>query len=233
MTWMENTVVLACATIRDELDLIHWELACPYPIVWVTENRHDAPDRLRQILQRHLNELAGYERVLMSFGICGQATLGLQTRDFQLILPRIDDCISLLLGSSWYKAACQRGTPALFLTTGWLDSQWGIEHELARLDKKYGGTKAAKLQQQIYGEFSCLCLIDTGSYSLEVIQERSAAISSRLHLEQKTVQGDLGLLRKLLTGPWDHSFIQVGAHSELTAAKFQQDCSVINYKLMG
>ncbi len=95
------------------------------------------------IWQGHLDELPDFERVLMTFGICGQATLGLRTKDFELILPRIDDCISLMLGSSWRKAACQKEAPSLFLTAGWLDSRWGVERDMEHPDEKYGGTRAA------------------------------------------------------------------------------------------
>lgn len=221
MSWLENTVILACATIQDELDLVCRELACPYPIVWVTENRHDVPECLRQVIQGHLDTLTGFERVLMTFGVCGQATLGLRTKGFELILPRIDDCISLLLGSSRQKAVCQEEFPSLFLTSGWLNSRWGMEQELGRLDKKYGEAKAVRLQKQIYGKFSRLYLIDTGGYPIDAIRERCDVISERLHLEQRTVPGDLWLLRKLLTGPWDDMFIRVGEYSELTAKQLR------------
>ena len=193
-------------------------MECPYPVVWVTENRHGVPGCLRQVLQQYLDKTTEYTRVLMTFGICGQATLVLQTKEFKLVFPRVDDSTSLLLDSSARKAAYQRESPALFLTSGWLNSERGIERELEHLDKKYSKPRATRLQQQMYGEFRRLCLIDTGGYSLETILERRSTISKRLHLGNQISEGNLSLPKKLLTGPWGDDLVQIAEYSEVLAS---------------
>lgn len=45
-------------------------------------------------------EAAAFDRILLATGFCGDSFCGLETRHTELIIPRTDDCISLLLGSA-------------------------------------------------------------------------------------------------------------------------------------
>lgn len=48
--------------------------------------------------------------------------VGLHTGNFQLILPRVDDCLSLLMGSMEQRYAALQGGFGIFLTESWLSS---------------------------------------------------------------------------------------------------------------
>ena len=58
---------------------------------------------LRQVLQGLIDatEASGtaYDAILLLFGLCGNATVGLQARKTRLVLPRAHDCCTILLGS--------------------------------------------------------------------------------------------------------------------------------------
>jgi hypothetical protein len=63
---------------------------------------HDEPGKLRSSLQESIDSFDGsnYEAILLGYGLCGNSAIGLQARSFPLVIPRVHDCISLLLGSS-------------------------------------------------------------------------------------------------------------------------------------
>jgi hypothetical protein len=44
-------------------------------------------------------ENQGYQGIILVYGLCGQATTGLEARSIPLIIPRAHDCITLFLGS--------------------------------------------------------------------------------------------------------------------------------------
>lgn len=79
------------------------------PLHILTDNNHDVPNRLREAIQRELDGIQDADRVLMAFGTCGGAMVGLRTGNFQLILPRVDDCLSLLMGSMEQRYAALQG----------------------------------------------------------------------------------------------------------------------------
>ena len=54
-----KTVILACNTIRDELEKAAMETNCPYEFVWVESGLHLVPDSLRRRLQEELDKIGG------------------------------------------------------------------------------------------------------------------------------------------------------------------------------
>ena len=117
-----KTVILCCASLEKEvrLSMAHKEIS--YTLHILTDNNHDVPNRLREAIQRELDGIQDADRVLMAFGTCGGAMVGLRTGSFQLILPRVDDCLSLLMGSMEQRYAALQGGFGIFLTESWLSS---------------------------------------------------------------------------------------------------------------
>lgn len=64
---------------------------------------HSRPESLRQLLQSRIEatEAAGkkYDAILLLFGLCGNASVGLQARSTPIVMPRAHDCCTILLGS--------------------------------------------------------------------------------------------------------------------------------------
>lgn len=64
---------------------------------------HSRSGRLRELIQARIDaaEASGknYEAILLLFGLCGNATVGIQARKTQLVMPRAHDCCTILLGS--------------------------------------------------------------------------------------------------------------------------------------
>ena len=67
----------------------------------VKRSLHDEPNRMRSKLQKKIDLMDNYDydAVLLGYGLCGNGTVGLQARSLPLIIPRVHDCITLLLGN--------------------------------------------------------------------------------------------------------------------------------------
>ena len=74
-------------------------VGCDYPVLWLESGLHNWPDKLQNRIQELLDQCQSYDTVLLAMSFCGNSVAGLETRDFQLVIPRSDDCITLLLGS--------------------------------------------------------------------------------------------------------------------------------------
>jgi hypothetical protein len=60
---------------------------------------HAEPTDLRSRLQSAIDATpAGYDAIVLGYGLCGGATAGLVARDIPVVLPRAHDCITLFLG---------------------------------------------------------------------------------------------------------------------------------------
>ena len=203
-----NTVVLACETIRDELEFAVKLTGSDYEIIWVESGLHNNPDKLRTYIQSRLDSISDRSRVLMAFGSCGNSVVGLKTGNFELIIPRVDDCISLLIGSVKTRMDIGNKGGTYFLTPGWLRGERNLWAEYCYAVEKYGERKADRIMKSMLEHYSYLGLLDTKCYNIAEIMPEIEKIAEKLKLTQVIIPASVDYLCDLLTacrplGSWD------------------------------
>jgi hypothetical protein len=203
--------VVACEMIRDEMEKAMRELGGGFEVSWIDSALHNTPDLLRARLQEKLDTLEGGP-VLLAFGKCGGAAVGLRTGAYKLVMPRVDDCISLLLGSPARRVEMKGRM--YFLTAGWLRGDRNIYAEYHYAMKKYGAEQTKQIFAELFGNYQFISVLDTGSFDMEAATEQTVKIAKAFSLGHCVVEGTIQYLRDLLAGNWDEErFITVPPHS--------------------
>ena len=199
-----KTIIVACKTLEDELNEAMGYTGAAYPVTWLESGLHNTP----KILKARLAEiLASIEagRVLLAMGFCGNSIEGIKAGNYELIIPRVDDCISLLIGSARKRVEVSNEFAAYFLTEGWMRGErnlW-VEHQYAVA--KYGEEIAGSIAESLYGHYRTLGLLDTGAGDLGALLNETKIIAETLKLEQRVIPATTVYLRQLLSGPWPES----------------------------
>ena len=214
-----ETVLIGCRTLERELREASRRTGVCCPCVWVESGLHNVPARLTDRLARELERLpAGVGRVLLGFGYCGGAAAGLTTGPYELILPRADDCITLMLGSYRRRLEMMREEGAYFLTQGWLDGERNIWEEFLYARRRYGEKQARRIFASMLSHYSRLAVVDTGVSDMEQLGQTTEMIARELGLRHQAVPGTLSLFERLLTGPWDDAhFLTAPPFTSITA----------------
>ncbi len=225
-----SVALICCRMLENELKKI-----CEYenmdaPIIWVDAGLHNTPDKLHNELQALLDsQPKDIKRVVLLYSLCGQAVLGLKTRDFDLIMPRTDDCIALLLNGNSNKI---KNNGTFFLTDRWLDDEKSLMNEYKYALEKYGPNRCEKIFKRQFAHYNVLGLLDTGSYDVNSLMEKTAPIANTLELTQKIIHTDCDMLRQLirlaksdtqsLPDYLNDDYIFVGNNSEITREMFSR-----------
>lgn len=199
-----NNMIIACQTLQDELNKVMLETECQYPITWVDSEYHIDPDKLRNKLQEEIDQVTQIENIFLVYGSCGNGLVGLQASTANLIIPRTDDCISMVLSQRGQEF--QRHKQTYFFTKGWMDGSKSLIKEYSHTLERYGPKRAKRIFDQMLKHYRHLMLIDTGAYILEDIQEQVTELAQNLDLELVVAKGELWWLRQLLEGPYDENF---------------------------
>jgi hypothetical protein len=209
----KKTLVIACNMIHDEVVFALAESGRDYPVEWIEEGLHSSIKKLHAAVQEAFDraETDGYERVLLAFGTCGNMTEDLETHSFDLILPKTDDCVSLMLYP--YRPAKQTGV--YYLTRGWLHSGKNAWNDREQLLQRYGEKKAERIMATLLGSYHSMTVVDTGAYPVDEIWAESLEIADKLNLVHGTEPGSVDWIRQLLEGPWDEKFLRFGAHEKV------------------
>ena len=87
----------------------------------------------------------GERTILLGYGRCSNGLAGLRAGRHRLVLPAVDDCISLLLGSRapyLEQFTAQPGT--YYYTRGWIEYIDDPYHEYLEMIPKYGRRRRAR-----------------------------------------------------------------------------------------
>jgi hypothetical protein len=184
---------------------------------------HINPSRLRSALQETIDASAkSFDTILLGYGLCSQAVVGLHANDCTLIVPKVDDCIGIFMGSDQaYKTQYRSEPGTYYLTKGWIEVGDSPFSEYDRIVEKYGEERARRLMSRMFNNYTRLALINTGQYDLERYREYCRYSAERFGLRFEEIPGSNALIKKLLHGPWDDEFVVAQPGETITYLDFK------------
>jgi len=201
--------ILACATVIEEMMPL-----IPSGMEYQTLDfgLHTNPETLKDTLQAAIDSIAGnIDTIILGYGLCSQAVVGLKSEKCRLVIPKVDDCIAIFLGSdAEYRKQHQIVPGTYYLTKGWIESASSPFDEYEGMVNKYGEVRARRLMGKILKNYKRLAFINTGkSADLAKYHDHSKMIADKFELQYEELQGSDYLIKKMLYGPWDDNFITV------------------------
>ncbi|MBE5996292.1 MAG: DUF1638 domain-containing protein [Lachnospiraceae bacterium] len=200
-----NTYIIACETLKEELEKAIAETQCTYPVLFIESGLHDVPKKLKKVLQDTIDEAEsrGAERLLFVMGFCGNATQGIRPGKSTLIIPRVDDCITLLLGSQKRRKQLQESGGTYFMTKGWVDGERNILSMRQYMMERYGEDAGEEIFNMMFGNYSRIGLLDTGAYDMEPVTEQVKQAAEAIGFRWEIFRASVDYIKETLTGPWE------------------------------
>lgn len=203
---LERCKLIACAAVVEEM-LPFMPSCMSYEVL--DFGLHTNPKSLKGALQNAINSSApDIETVLLGYGLCSQAVVGLRSGSRTLIIPRVDDCVAIFLGSAAQYQKQHSSVPGTYyLTRGWIEFGDTPFSEYDILVERYGEPVAQRIINQILKNYTRLAFIKTGNNELEHYRERARSMAERFNLRYEEIQGSDAVIKKMLFGPWNDEFI--------------------------
>ncbi len=197
-----KTKIIACAVMQEELLAIVPEHAVAFE--FITMGLHLHPQRLHAELKRLLQNVTGYDRVILGFGLCGGASNGLQAGTVPLSIPRVHDCIPTFLGANErFHQLRTANLGTFYLSGGWLEGEHSLLTDYERVAKKHGSQKALQAFRTIFDSYNRILYIRTGHPRERETVTKSRELAKLLQLKFEAIDGSPDLFKKIVNGPWD------------------------------
>jgi len=211
--------VIACATVIEEL-LPFLPADVPYEVL--DFGLHLKPQELKRVLQEKIDEASQTaEVILLGYGLCSLAVVGLRATTATIVTSRSDDCIAIFLGScDAYKQQTSKEPGTYYLTKGWIEVGDSPFSEHDKLVAKYGEAKAMRMMKLTLKNYTRLAFINTGDYNLETYRDYARQASAKFDLRYEEIDGSPALVQKLIAGPWDDEFVVVSPGETITYEMF-------------
>ncbi len=189
--------------------------------VFLPKELHDVgAESMSSRIQRCIDdvEVDRYDAILLGYGLCNNGVEGLKA-NIPLVIPRVHDCIGLLMGScEAYLEYFQCNPGTFFKSPGWVErdidpnshsqsitSKLGMDYDIDKLTQLYGEENADFLKETLgdwLTNYQKITYIDTGTGNAEKLigLSKERAVSQKLDFE--VVKGSLSLIDKLFSGQW-------------------------------
>ncbi len=193
--------------------------------VFLEVGQHVNADKLRAAIQEEIDRTEEsakpYEAVVLLYGLCGNAGVGLKARSRPLVLPRAHDCCTVLLGSRARFREHFGETPSReFSSVGYMergdyflrveDGETKLHYgdSYAEMVREFGPEDAKYIWETMHpeplrGEPYAAAFIDLPETAHLGYVDKFAQRAAAADLAWERLEGSMELIRRLLDGEWN------------------------------
>lgn len=198
-TETQPVVMLGCRMLEPLLTPL---LDPAIPTSFLDYGLHARPTEMQPALQERLDALPEPATVIIGYGLCGNGVVGLSAGRHTLVLPKVHDCVAMVMGSHQAYLDDFRSNPGTYyLTRGWLDIGEDPLHEYKRIVKRRGREFAERVIGSLYGGYRRICLLAFSSEEIDEIRPRAAPIvqfcQERWGVSYDEIIGDPSFIERL------------------------------------
>ena len=199
-----KTRIFACQTIKEELLTVVERLPevqrAALEVEFLPYGLHRTPKILGDELRQRLDMSRGASTIILGYGLCSNGVVNLSpARGQRLVMPRVHDCISILLGSrAAYDEEFKAQPGTVYLSRGWIESKGDPYSEFLDYTSRHGEETARWVIGEEYKNYTRVCFIDTGLPRIEEFRAYSKRVAEFLGLRHEERKGSQRLLEKLL-----------------------------------
>ena len=190
---------------------------------------HRVPAQMTRTLQDAIDQIESPSLVVLGYGLCGHGLNRIKAGRHQLLIPKVDDCIALLLGS---RRAYMREFNAVpgtyYLSKGWLESGSHPLKEYQEYVTKYGDEEAAWIMDQQYRNYERLAFIAHHRSDLDKYRPQALEVArycGQWNMRYEEILGSDRYIRRMIEiiedlNRFDEEFILVPPGGEIRPELF-------------
>lgn len=222
--------VIACRVMIDEMRSF---LPADVETEVFDISQHIRPKRLKEQLQAAIDRVdQDCDVILLGYGLCSNAVVGLRAQRARMVIPKMHDCIGVFLGSHRAYLEESAREPAFFLTHGYIHGYQsdgsGPMDEFDRVARRYGKERAEKIVGEMMRPYKRLVYIKTGDADEEGDRQYSQEMAARFNMRYEERLGTSELLRRMVEQNWDGEFVVVDPGQEVKLEQFLSEVTTMS-----
>ena len=213
-------LVIACSIMKEELLKFQGK---GISFIFLEQSLHRTPQKMAPAIQEEINkaENGDGDFIILSYGLCSNGIVGVKTTRHPLVIPRVHDCISLLLGSSEkYLEEHNKEPGTYYLTRGWIEEGKSPLGIFAEYCQRYKKEVAEWVIREELKNYTRIAMVDSGVGLSEEHRVHARENARFLNLKYEELQGSLDFFTHMFRGGWGQDFILLQPGQEVKQEMF-------------
>lgn len=178
--------VIACSIFKPYIEELELNLN-HYKITYLPIRQHNQPQKLSQLIQQEIDQTSKVDKIIVLYGLCGGALLNIHANEIPVIVIKVHDCMSILLGSKARYNDLTKDNASISWSCYSLKQENYTNDEIAKWEMLYDEETVEYLKSMLIPQKPLYI-----SFGL-------AKEKKYLENEEKILRGDLSFLEKILT----------------------------------
>ncbi len=224
---MRHFKILACKIFQRELAEVIPLCPNALDITFMQQELHSCPNKLREALQKeidliesgddlHTNKRCAEQAdaILLGYGLCSNALVGIRSKRLPLVIPRAHDCVTHFMGSKeQYAEYFEKVKGTFFYTQGWLDlgleiGQADIERKRSEYMERFDGDEETveyllEIDREMLKNYRHITYITWPGMPNESGVARAKELAAEAGLELLQYEGSNRLMADFVNGNWN------------------------------
>ena len=206
----DKTIILACSSLTEYVEAAQERVGTRMQVRYLDRIYHRDPAEMQEHIKTELERMPeGIDTVLVCMGFCGGSWHNVQSR-CRLVIPRVDDCVSLLLQTKDEPVSNLKKPGHLYVRAKDPSTE-SFKAIFERMAKAYhvDDETAEQKHKEWMALYNTVSVMDTGINQCR--RDEYAAIVKQdadwLGARMEYVEAGMHLLEKLFSGKWDNQFL--------------------------
>lgn len=234
---MKYYKLIGCKILEREISSLTFNCKNVIDITLIRQKFHDRPEKIREVVQNEIDQvdqnrhrysndtqINDFDAILLGYGLCSNAVIGLCSEKYPLVIPRAHDCITLFMGSKeayaqYYKE--HKGT--FYYTPGFVElggmseeDKWRRRYQMYLARYKGNEEKARcviEIEKSFTDNYQGLSYIKWNSLEFPEYEEELKQRAEKKGWKYEEIPGNNTLLKKMVDGEWEErDFLIVPPH---------------------
>lgn len=221
-------VIIACQVFQDMLHIFLPKEKAE-EVIYKDYGLHRVPKKISQVLQETIDGIDEPSLIALGYGLCGNGLTGLRAGKHTLLIPCVDDCIAMLLGSHGaYLREFETNPGTYYLSKGWLESGSHPLKEYREIIEKYGEENADWIMDQQYQNYNRIALVAHNEEDLDEYRGKAQEVArfcQRWNMRYEEILGSDNYVKRLVNvalnpNGVNEDFVLVPPGGEVKAEQF-------------
>lgn len=217
--------LLACKALYRECSLLSSQSRNFIDATYLQQGLHDTPNLLHQALQSEIDRIdegndlysckprlnKDFDAIILGYGLCSNALIGLFSKKYKIIVPRCDDCIALFLGSyKKYREYFDQHCGTYWYNASWIENAYtpskaNDEAMLKEYTEKFGEDNAKYIieMESPTKNYTRCAYVEWDELNFPEYLAYTKDAARHFGWEFDLVNGNSVFLRDLFEGNWD------------------------------
>jgi N-methylhydantoinase A/oxoprolinase/acetone carboxylase beta subunit len=220
MVEQKPIVVIGCAVLGVDMKHAARQLGLTVDFKFLEAGLHERPDLLKKKLQAAIDEVSAAgdaERIVIGYGVCGRGTIGIQSRNIPLVIPKVHDCIAMFMGGSEaYRREFKKFPGTYYISAGWheekavpvsqrkLQAWYGDQRvhrdDIARQHGERAADQTIAFLNSWQKNYQRAAYIDTGVRRGSKSENHAREMADAYGWRYEKIPGSLALIENMLAG---------------------------------